>query len=73
VRHFDYKNSTTTIDEYLMTENTPGEGFTKIDQQPSDFSDLLKDLGIKLYNKALKEFIFPLGETGYYMFVEYSS
>lgn len=48
VRHFDYKKSTTTIDEYLMTENTPGEGFTKIDQQPSNFSDLLKDLGIKL-------------------------
>jgi hypothetical protein len=48
VRHFDYEKSTTTIDEYLMTENTPGEGFTKFFQQPSNFSDLLKDLGIKL-------------------------
>ena len=36
------------IGEYLMTETTPGEGFTKIDQQPSAISDVLKYLGIEL-------------------------
>ena len=36
------------IVEYLMTETTPGEGFTNIDQQPSTISDVLKYLGIKL-------------------------
>jgi hypothetical protein len=70
VRHLDFKKST-TIGEYLMTETTPGGGFTKIDQQPSTISDLLKDLGIKLQDQRLIEVVIqPLGETGYFLYHE---
>jgi hypothetical protein len=50
VRRLDFKKGT-TIGEYLMTETAPGEGFKKIDQQPSIISDMLKDLGIKLQDQ----------------------
>jgi hypothetical protein len=70
VRQLDFKKST-TIGEYLMTETTPGGGFTKIDQQPSTISDLLKDLGIKLQDQRLIEVLIqPLGETGYFLYHE---
>ena len=48
VRYLDSWNSATTINEWLMTETNPGDGFTIIEKQPSTFSDLLKDVGIKL-------------------------
>jgi len=50
VRRLDFTKGT-TIGEYLMTEANPGEGFTKIEQQPSIISDLLKELGIKLQDQ----------------------
>jgi hypothetical protein len=63
----DYKKGS-TIGEYLMTETTPGEGFTQIDDQPSTISDLLTDLGIELQdNMPLEALIQPLGGTGYFL------
>jgi hypothetical protein len=54
-----------------MTETTPGDGFTQIDEQPSTISDLLRDLGIKLQdNRPLEMLIQPLGETGYFLYHE---
>jgi hypothetical protein len=50
VRRLDFTKGT-AIGEYLMTEAVPGEGFTKIEQQPSIISDTLKDLGIKLQDQ----------------------
>jgi hypothetical protein len=49
-----------------MTETTPGEGFTKIDQQPSTISDALKYLKIRLHTNY--DNVHPLGETGYFLF-----
>lgn len=70
MRHLDFKKSA-TIGEYLMTETAPGGGFTKIDQQPSTISDLLKDLGIKLQDMRLIEVLIQhLGETGYFLYHE---
>jgi len=72
VRELD-SDKTKKIGEYLMTEATQGEGFTKIDQQPSTIPDLLKDLGIKLQDQEHFEvMIKPLGETGYFLYHEES-
>jgi hypothetical protein len=71
LRELDFKNGTGTILENLMTEDTPGEGFIKIDQQPSTISDLLKELGIKLLDqRSIDELIQPLGESGYLLYHE---
>jgi hypothetical protein len=51
LRELGFKNGTVTILEYLMTEDTPGEGFIQIDQQLSIISGLLKDLGIKMQDQ----------------------
>jgi hypothetical protein len=51
VRHVDIRNSATTINEWLMTETNPGDGFTIIEKKPSTISDLLKDVGIKLQSR----------------------
>jgi hypothetical protein len=50
VRQLDFKKRT-TINEYLMTETIPGEGFKNINKEPPTISDLLKDLGIKLQDQ----------------------
>jgi hypothetical protein len=71
LRELDFKNGTVTILEYVMTEDTPGEGFIQIDQHPSTISDLLKDLGIKLQDqRSIDELIQPLGESGYLLYHE---
>jgi hypothetical protein len=70
VRRLDFTKGT-TIGEYLMTEAAPGEGFTKIDQQPSIISDMLKDLGIKLQDqRPFEVLVQPLGETDYFLYHE---
>jgi hypothetical protein len=54
-----------------MTESTPGEGFTIIDEQPSTISDLLKELGIKVQDqRPFGVMIHPLGDTGYFLYHE---
>ena len=63
------KNS---IAEYLMTESSPGEGFTKIVKQPSIISDLLKELSIEI-NDLCEDMILPLGETEYFIFYDYTA
>jgi hypothetical protein len=59
------------INEWLMTETNPGDGFTIIEKKPSTISDLLKDVGIKLQSRrTIKEMIKILGETGYFLYHE---
>ena len=58
------------IGEYLMTESTPGEGFTQIDQQPSTVSDMLKEIGINLSYWNLNKIFQPIGETGYFIKIQ---
>lgn len=50
MRQLDFKKNTIIV-EFLMTETTPGEGFTTIEQQFSAISNLLKDLAIKLLDQ----------------------
>jgi hypothetical protein len=70
VRRLDFSKGT-TIGEYLMTEAKPGKGFTKIEQQPSIISDLLKELGIKLQDqRGFEVLIQSLGETDYFIYHE---
>jgi hypothetical protein len=71
VRNLDFKNRSTMIFEWLMTETNPGDGFTIIEKQPSTISDLLKDVGIKLQNgRYIEDKIKILGETGYFLYHE---
>ena len=55
-----------------MTETSPGEGFTKIDKQPSIISDLLKELSIEINNLS-EDMILPLGETEYFICNDYTA
>jgi hypothetical protein len=71
VRQLVFYNDATTIFEWLMTENNPGDGFTIIEKQPSTISDLLKDVGIKLQSgRPIEDIIKILGETGYFLYHE---
>lgn len=66
--------SSNKIVERLITETSPGEGFNKIEQQPSSISDMLNDLSIKIQDRAeIKKLINPLGENGYFLYHEDNS
>lgn len=59
------------INEWLMTETKTGDGFTIIEKQPSTISDLLKDVGIKLYKDSrIKDLIHLFGETGNFLYYD---
>ena len=59
------------INEWLMTETKTGDGFTIIEKQPSNISDLLKDVGIKLYKDSrIKDMIHFFGETGNFLYYD---
>ena len=55
-----------------MTETKTGDGFTIIEKQPSTISDLLKDVGIKLYKDShIKDMIHFFGETGNFLYFDF--